>query len=133
MSRFGRTALPAHAPVVATALVAVLAACGGTSPSAAPATPLPSGMIAVEAREYAFEPGAISAPAGTVTFSVRNAGVQEHQFEIYSGETRVDGIASIGAGATKDLSVGLTAGEYTLICKLNGHDQIGMKGTLTVN
>jgi iron uptake system component EfeO len=129
VSRPGRSARLA---TLAVAAIAVLAACGTSGPSAAPATPLPSGVIAVEAKEYAFAPATIAAPAGTVTFSVRNNGVQEHQFEIYSGETRVDGIDSIGAGMTKDLRVGLAAGEYTLICKLNGHDQIGMKAALTV-
>ena len=68
-----------------------------------------------------------------MTFSVKNTSGQEHQLEIYSGETRLDGIASIGAGATKDLTVTLESGAYTLICKLNGHDQLGMQGTLTVN
>ena len=35
-------------------------------------------------------------------------------------------------GLTKDLTVTLEAGDYTFVCKLNGHDQLGMKGTLTV-
>jgi iron uptake system component EfeO len=113
--------------------VAGLAACGGTPASVAPATPVPSGVIPVEAKDYAFEPRAITAPAGAVTFSVRNTSGQEHQFEIYSGETRVGGIASLGAGVTKDLTVSLQPGSYILICKLNGHDQLDMKGTLTVN
>ena len=52
--------------------------------------------------------------------------------EIYSGETRVDEIEGLGAGLTKELKVTLEAGAYTFVCKLNGHDQLGMKGTLTV-
>jgi uncharacterized cupredoxin-like copper-binding protein len=28
--------------------------------------------------------------------------------------------------------VTLEPGEYTFVCKVNGHDQLGMKGTLTV-
>jgi plastocyanin len=130
VSRIGRIA---PLTTVALAAIAILAACGGPGPSAAPATPLASGVVAVEAREYEFVPVALTVVSGTVTFSVRNSGVQEHQFEIYQGETRVDGIASLGAGATQDLSVNLGTGAYTLICKLNGHDQLGMKGTLTVN
>ena len=134
MSRLGRIS-PLTTVVLATvglAAIALLAACGGASPSVAPATPLASGVVTVEAKEYEFAPAALTVTAGTVTFSVRNSGGQEHQFEIYSGETRVDGIASLGAGATQDLSVNLQAGAYTLICRLNGHDQLGMKGTLTV-
>lgn len=119
--------------VVAVITVVALAACGGTPASAAPATPLPSGVIAIEARDYAFTPADVTAPGGAVTFSVKNVSGQEHQFEIYSGETRVDGIDSLGAGATKDLTVTLQPGAYILICKLNGHDQLNMKGTLTVN
>ena len=119
--------------LLASIAVAALAACGGTPASVAPATPLPSGVIAVEAKEYAFVPRDVTAPAGPVTFSVRNSGNLEHKFEIYSGEARVDGIASLGSGVTKDLTVTLQPGAYILICKLNGHDQLDMKGTLTVN
>ena len=32
----------------------VVAACGGPGATAAPATPLPSGVIAVEAKDYLF-------------------------------------------------------------------------------
>ena len=113
--------------------LAALAACSGAPASVAPATPVPSGVSPVEARDYAFVPATITAPAGPVTFSVRNTSGQEHQFEIYSGETRVDGIDSLGAGTTKDLTVTLQPGAYILVCKLNGHDQLNMKGTLTVN
>ena len=45
----------------------------------------------------------------------------------------VDGVLGIGGGQSKDLTVTLAAGSYTYICTLNGHDQLGMKGTLTVN
>jgi iron uptake system component EfeO len=112
--------------------VAGLAACGGAPASVGPATPVPSGVIPVEAKDYAFDPAAITAPGGPVTFSVRNTSGQEHQFEIFSGETLVDGVLEIGGGQTKDLTVTLAAGSYTFICTLNGHDQLGMKGTLTV-
>ena len=71
-------------------------------------------------------------PAGEVTFRVRNAATEEHEFEIFQGETVVDEIEGLVPGLTKDLTVTLAAGDYTFMCKLNGHDQLGMKGTLTV-
>jgi iron uptake system component EfeO len=112
---------------------AALAACGGGSTgSVGPATPVPSGVIAVEAKDYAFEPATLTVPAGTVTFSVKNVGSQEHEFEIFKGETVINEIEGLVPGLTKDLTLTLDAGEYTFICKLNGHDQLGMKGTLTV-
>ena len=114
--------------------VAVLAACsGGTTASRGPATPVPSGVIAVEAKEYAFTPSALTVPAGAVTFSIRNVGSQEHEFEVFRGDTVVDEVEGIVPGLTKDATMTLAAGEYTFMCKLNGHDQLGMKGTLTVN
>ena len=114
------------------ALAIALAACGGSGASVAPATPAPSGTVLVEAKEYAFTPSTITVPAGAVTFSVRNGGTEEHEFEVFKGETVVDEIEGLVPGLTKNLSVTLEAGEYTYMCVLNGHDQLGMKGTLTV-
>jgi iron uptake system component EfeO len=130
MVRSGRLArIPAALATVALAL----AACGGGSGgSPAPATPLPPGVVAVEAREYQFTPSTLTVPAGSVTFSVKNAGTEEHEFEIFEGETVVDEIEGLVPGLTKDLTVTLEAGAYTFMCKLNGHDQLGMMGTLTV-
>jgi uncharacterized cupredoxin-like copper-binding protein len=45
----------------------------------------------------------------------------------------VDEIEGLVPGLAKELTVTLAAGDYTFKCKLSGHDQLGMKGTLTVN
>ena len=137
MIRSGRPALvpAARASFAAVALAALAAACGGGGASSAgPATPVPSGVVAVEARNnpYAFSPSTITVPAGTVTFSVKNAGTEEHEFEIFKGDAVVDEVEGLVPGLTKDLTVTLEAGEYTFVCVINGHDQLGMKGTLTV-
>ena len=129
MSRFVR---PARLASFGLGVVVALAACGGTTSSSGPAASLPEGTIAVEARNYAFTPSSISVPAGEVTFRVRNAASEEHEFEIFQGETVKDEIEGLVPGLTKDLTVTLAAGDYTFMCKLNGHDQLGMKGTLTV-
>jgi iron uptake system EfeUOB component EfeO/EfeM len=130
LSRSGRLVLLVPASV---ALAAFLAACGGGgTASGVPPTPMPSGVIAVEAKEYQFTPSAISVPAGAIHFSIRNAGTQEHEFEIFKGDQVVDEIEGIVPGLTKDATMTLVAADYTFMCKLNGHDQLGMKGTLTV-
>ena len=49
-----------------------------------------------------------------------------------AGEAPVGKLDPFARGTTEVLTVTLAAGEYTLICRLNGHDQLGMKGTLTV-
>jgi uncharacterized cupredoxin-like copper-binding protein len=44
----------------------------------------------------------------------------------------VDEIEGLVPGLDLTLTVDLEAGDYTFACKLNGHDQAGMTGTLTV-
>jgi iron uptake system component EfeO len=131
LTRPSRTALAARAGAPLFALAFVLAACGAAGPTVAP-TPVPSGVVAVDAKEYAFTPSTLNVPAGAVTFSVRNAGTEEHEFEVFRGDQVVDEIEGLVPGLTKDLTLTLAAGDYTYMCKLNGHDQLGMKGTLTV-
>ena len=113
-------------------LTAVLAACGGPAGSRAP-QPSAEGVVNVDASEYKFDPSTISVPAGAVTFRVRNVGAVEHEFEIFKGNEVVDEIEGLVPGLVKDLAVTLEAGDYTYVCKLAGHEEGGMKGTLTVS
>lgn len=125
--------LPSVRRVAVSALaLGSLAACGGVAATAAPATPVPSGIVQVVVREYDFTPATMAVPAGTVTFEVRNSGTEEHEFEILQGESVVEEIEGLLPGQTKSLTVTLAPGGYTFLCKLNGHDILGMKGTLTV-
>ena len=116
--------------IALTAVAAIAAACGGSAPASV--APAPSGTVAVEAKEYSFTPSTLTVPAGQVTFQVRNAGSEEHEFEIFNGDKVVDEIEGLVPGLSKPLTVTLAAGTYEFKCLLNGHDQIGMKGTLTV-
>jgi len=70
--------------------------------------------------------------AGELTFEVTNNGTEEHEFELFKGDIVVDELEGIVPGLTRTLPVTLEAGDYTFACKLAGHDQLGMKGTLTV-
>lgn len=118
-------------PAIALApLVLALAACSGAP--AASVAPAPSGAITVDASEYKFTPAALTVAAGDVVFWVRNAGTVDHEFELFQGDQVVAKVDALSPGAAKSLPVGLAAGEYTFMCKLSGHDQLGMKGTLTV-
>ena len=131
-----RLAPVARVGALVAVIAVVVAACGGSTPStAATAGPLPSGSVAVEASDqggYRFTPSTLTVPEGTTTFVVKNGGSEEHEFEIFLGDTVVDEIEGIVPGLTKELPVTLLPGEYTFVCKLNGHDLAGMKGTLTV-
>ena len=74
----------------------------------------------------------ITVPAGEVTFDVTNAGTVEHEFEIFKGDDVVDEIEGLVPGLSRRSTVTLAPGDYTFACKLAGHDQAGMTGTLTV-
>lgn len=127
------TRLPVSFVALPILVAAFAAACrGGAAASAGPPTAVPSGVIAVEAKEYQFTPSTITVPAGSVTFSIRNAGTQEHEFEVFKGDQLVDEVEGIVPGLMKNATMTLAAGEYNFMCKLNGHDQLGMKGTLVV-
>jgi iron uptake system component EfeO len=120
-------------PMLAFAAVAALvAACGADQPTGSP-TPVPSGIVAVNALEFKYEPATLTVPAGDVTFAVRNTGNIEHEFEIFKDGSVVDELEGIVPGLTKELTVTLGPGEYTYVCKLAGHEEQGMKGTLTVS
>ena len=129
MSRFGS---PARLATVVFGIVAFLAACSGTIPSPRPAASVPAGSLAVEAKEYSFSPSTLTVPAGSVTFAVTNAGNENHEFEVMAGDQSLANIPSFSRGTTQAVTVSLEAGTYAFVCRLNGHDQLGMKGTLTV-
>jgi len=131
--RSGRPA-PLRATSLAGSILALsailVAACGGGTVASAP--PPPSGVVVVEAKEYQFTPKTLTVSAGKVTFYVRNAGNVEHEFELFKGDQVVDEVEGLVPGLAKNLTVTLEPGEYTFMCKLSGHDQLGMKGILTV-
>jgi plastocyanin len=112
-------------------LAAAAVACSQPAGSNAP-QPSAEGVVNVDASEYRFDPATISVPAGAVTFRVRNVGSVEHEFEVFKGTEVVDEIEGLVPGLVKDLAVTLETGAYTYVCKLAGHEEAGMTGTLTV-
>ena len=135
-SRRAFTSLTAVACSVAFAIaVAACGASGGSgdpsAPASAPGSAAP-GTVAVSAFEYGFTPSTISVPAGEITFSVTNTGTIEHEFEVFKGDTAVDEVEGLVPGLTRELTANLEPGDYTFVCKLSGHEEAGMKGTLTV-
>ena len=123
---------PAAAVTGALVIVAIVAGCASSSGSPAAGASSVPGAIKVAASEYKFNPSTLTAPSGSVTFEVTNAGTTEHEFEIFKGETVIDEIEGLVPGLTRNLTVNLQPGDYTYLCKLAGHDALGMKGTLAV-
>ena len=100
---------------------------GGGEHAAAPTT------IDVTLTEFAIEPAAIEAASGApIAFSITNAGSAPHTFGV-TAAGRTYETPTIDAGGTATLDVpSLEAGSYEILCTVPGHDQLGMKGTLTL-
>jgi plastocyanin len=113
---------------VAVAAVALLAGCGGSSSGQ------PSGSIKVSLTEFKFDPATVSAPSGKVVFFLVNNGTTSHDFIIRdASNNKVTGSELISAGDSAVFTVdSIATGTYTYFCDQPGHEQSGMKGTLTI-
>jgi plastocyanin len=119
-----------RAPAVALLAVVVLAGCGGGGTSAQPA-----GSIKVTMTEWKFDPSTISAPSGKVVFYLVNAGNNISHDMVIRDSTgkRLATSNLISAGDTSVFTIDtIAAGTYTIFCDQPGHENSGMKGTLTV-
>jgi len=80
-----------------------------------------------------FEPATLNARAGQpIQVTLDNTGQIVHDFEITEGVSApVTATAQPGQKATATFTVA-RPGTYTFVCSQPGHEQAGMKGTLTV-
>jgi uncharacterized cupredoxin-like copper-binding protein len=139
------------------------ATSSAASPASAPATTAASASrsesgsattVAATESEFKLELGSTSAPAGPVTFHVKNGGTTLHEFVVVRTDlsaaklplassapevdedskdlTSVDEVENIAAGSTADLKVDLPAGHYVVICNVPGHYSGGMHADFTV-
>lgn len=119
--------------VLAAFLVLVVVLTYGPQPAQTAETGAVAGarqVVDIELSEFAITPDQIRVPAGVpVVFNVTNAGSIDHDFSIDG----VDGTAVIGSGATETLEApAFTAGEYRVLCTIEGHEPAGMSATLVV-
>jgi iron uptake system component EfeO len=91
-----------------------------------------SGSVAMAASEFTFGPSTVTTRAGKTTFVVTNTGSVEHEFEILRGDQVIDEVEGLVPGLSRELTVDLAPGAYTYVCRLSGHEEAGMRGTLTV-
>lgn len=82
--------------------------------------------------QFKWEKTEYAATAGDVTFVVKNPSAIEHEFSVdgnginYSSPT-------LKPGVTSNFTIkGLKAGDYRIVCKVAGHEQLGMVAKLTV-
>jgi plastocyanin len=96
---------------------------GGGGGEALTLTADPGGAIS-------WEPGELSAPAGSVTITLVNESDVPHAVEV-EGNGVEEESETITGGET-ELTVDLEAGEYEFYCPVGNHRDQGMTGTLTV-
>ena len=119
-------------PFVASAVAAlvaapVLAACAGGAPSAG------SGTLTVSSTATECIVSAATAPAGTLTFRVTNAGSDVTEFYLLGadGAKVVGEVEDIGPGLTRDMVVDAKPGSYVTQCK-PGMTGDGIRAPFTV-
>jgi uncharacterized cupredoxin-like copper-binding protein len=97
--------------------------------------------VSVSVNEFNVLPAVQGAPAGKVTFTVKNTGKAKHEFVVVrtllpagsllqkSGEANEAGnvgeIGSVTPGQTKSVALTLKKGHYSLLCNLPGHYRSG--------
>ena len=97
------------------------------SPEASPIVAL-STVIAIEAIDFAFIEGIITAPSGVeLTITITNNGRTAHDFVIDELDLHVDPVMP---GETATFTTSGPAGEYPFYCSLNSHRIAGQRGTL---
>jgi uncharacterized cupredoxin-like copper-binding protein len=78
-----------------------------------------------------FAKSSLEAPAGRVTLEMPNPSALEHDISIRGNGIDQQGEV-VGQGGTSRVSAQLTPGSYEFYCSVPGHEQAGMKGTLTI-
>ena len=132
--------------LVAIAIPFALAACGGSSDSTSTAASSTesstsasttassggsSGPVAVSETEYKIDPSDPTVKAGKVTFDVTNDGSVTHNMVI-SGNGVEETTDDLSPGSKGTVTADLKPGTYEIFCSIDGHKDLGMDGTVTV-
>ncbi len=134
--------------VAALALVIALTAGVGATARSAEASKTSVAKVGVRLVEFKLIASARRVPAGTVTFTVRNAGEISHELVVLKTtkpagklptkgtkaveKGKVGKLPTLAPGTTKKFTLKLGAGHYALICNLPGHYKAGQFADLTV-
>jgi plastocyanin len=117
----GRAGLAAVGAVAGALVVAAVAGPG-------PARPATAGELALQLSNTAFHPATLTAPSSRVTVDLTNHDLFWHSFTIDQPAVNVD----VPVGGVRRVSVSLPPGTYQFYCRVPGHRQAGMVGTLSV-
>jgi len=93
-----------------------------------PARPAAAGELALDFSNTAFHPAALTARRGQVTVDLTNHDLFWHTFTIDRPAVNVD----VPVGGVRRVTLTIPPGTYQFYCRIPGHRQAGMVGTLTV-
>jgi plastocyanin len=113
-----------------------------TQPSTAPST-TPSGgasagggatlkLSADPSGQFKFDKTSLTAKAGSVTLDMTNPASVPHAIAVKGNGVKKAGPPATTQGSSSSITVKLKPGTYEFYCPVDGHEQAGMKGTLTV-
>jgi plastocyanin len=116
------------------ALCSLLAAgCGDQDEPGRTVTAPANAKLRVAADEYSFDPSTIVLKgAGTLTLTLRNEGSLAHNLELFKGDEEIGGTPTLPAGRSGSARLNLEHGNYSFVCTVGDHAELGMKGTLRV-
>ncbi len=110
-----------------------LAGCGGSDDGKHRAVTLPAGRaLEVTADEYSFNPDRVTvAAAGEVEVRVRNRGSLAHDLRLRRNGRDIGGTPAF-QGGRRSFRVRLARGNYSFLCTVGDHAELGMTGRLRV-
>ena len=148
LDKTGRAWRRTLAPLAVGVIAALgLAACGGDDDDSGGAASTPAttttaaggggGGSTVDistpsGSDLAFEQSNVSAKAGRVTVDFDNKQATPHDVVIEDSSGQELGKTDLISSSTANTTVELQPGTYTFYCDVPGHEEAGMKGTLTV-
>jgi plastocyanin len=113
---------------------------GGAAPPPPAEPPAEDGGVTTEL-DLAADPGGalafdkteLEAPAGTVIIHFTNDSDVPHDASVKDNGVDVKGETFQGGGTKDTVLENIEPGTYTFYCAVPGHEQAGMKGTLTIS
>ncbi len=115
---------------VAVLLVSLVAAsCGGGGGKPSGEQPSAGAAVTVSEKEWSITFSSAALKAGPLKLTIKNDGSIEHNFIIKEANVEVD---SIQPGQSKQVTVTLKAGTYTVMCNIAGHAEAGMQTSIKV-
>ncbi len=119
-------------------IVLLAAGCGGSSGGSgggASSTPANAQVVEIDVASsgFAFTTSRAHASSGAVELRSKNPQPISHDIALKGNGVDVHGSMVSGGGVSTVTVSDLKPGTYTFFCSVPGHEEAGMKGTLTVS